>query len=81
MKAWTGGNSPKEHFFRLEDSRIWPRFAVDPALVQTFSALVQEVIDYRLATYEARRSATDQSTVAPCPNDCHKVWNCPISLP
>ncbi len=67
VKAWTGGNSPKESFFRLEAERMVPAFAVDPALLQPFAGLVQELIDYRFAAYDARRSTSTLASITSAP--------------
>jgi len=67
VRAWTGGNSAKERFFRLEEKRMAPTFTVDPDLLQPFAGLVQELIDYRLAAYDARRSTNTLASITPAP--------------
>lgn len=54
IQAWTGGNSKSGRpDFNVENGSLVPSFAMQSA---AFSLLVQELIDFRLATYEARRS-------------------------
>ena len=55
VSAWIGENSEttSPHFELNEDSLI-PRFTITPDQREFFSALVQELIDYRLAGYQTR---------------------------
>lgn len=54
IQAWTGGNSKSGRpDFQINDGYLVPAFPVESS---EFSTLVQELIDFRLATYEARRS-------------------------
>jgi superfamily II DNA or RNA helicase/SAM-dependent methyltransferase/SOS-response transcriptional repressor LexA len=54
IHAWTGGNNKSARpAFRIEADRLVPAFPVES---NEFASLVQELIDFRLATYEARRS-------------------------
>lgn len=60
VNAWIGGNQPATaaKFFRVAEQRFQPTFDVAPAQREAFTALVQELVDYRLAAYEVRRAAT-----------------------
>lgn len=50
---WT---NKKPSIFRVEGDRFIPAFTVDPSAVPEFEFMVQELLDYRLASYEARAS-------------------------
>ena len=56
VNAWVGGNRPanQDVYFQVADGRFTPRFTVAPAELEIFTALLQELIDYRFASYEAR---------------------------
>uniref|UniRef100_UPI003569EF81 DEAD/DEAH box helicase family protein n=1 Tax=Thioalkalivibrio sp. TaxID=2093813 RepID=UPI003569EF81 len=60
VNAWIGGNQPTatRTFFRVANERFEPTFEVSPDHREPFAGLVQELIDYRLAAYEARAAAT-----------------------
>lgn len=60
VNAWIGANQGAEAraFFRLTADRFEPRFKVAPEHVEALSALAQELVDYRLAAYEVRRTAS-----------------------
>ena len=59
VNAWIGGNQPstKPTFFRAVDECFKPTFDVVPDHREPLAGLVQELIDYRLAAYEARAGA------------------------
>ncbi len=61
VNAWTGGNQPAtaRRFFRVADQRFEPTFDVPTEYRESFAGLVQELIDYRLAAYEARTAVTE----------------------
>lgn len=63
VNAWVGGNrtAAAKTFFRLDGDRFAPTMAVDAGQREVLSTLVQELVDYRLAAYEVRRSATAPS--------------------
>jgi superfamily II DNA or RNA helicase/SAM-dependent methyltransferase/SOS-response transcriptional repressor LexA len=68
VNAWIGGNQPAtaRKFFRIRDQRFEPAFDVAPEHRERFAALVQELVDYRLAAYEVRRAAaTPPDNVVP----------------
>lgn len=57
INAWIGGNKSKaDAFFKVHESRFQPRFSVVADDRETFTDLVQEVLDCRLAQYTARQS-------------------------
>jgi len=60
VNAWIGGNQPAttRTFFRVADERLEPTFNVSAEHREPLAKLVQELIDYRLAAYEARTAAT-----------------------
>lgn len=60
VNAWVGGNRniPAPKFFRISEGQFQPTFEVPPVQRDTFSTLVQELIDYKFAAYEIRRAAT-----------------------
>ena len=69
VNAWIGGNvgEGEPHFFKFEDQKFEPAFKVAEADASTFSSLVQETVDFRLATYEARQASTPANNVIPFP--------------
>jgi hypothetical protein len=56
INAWTGGNRKAEAkpWFEVRDGRFAPTFAVAEDERAVFQAMVQELVDYRLAAYEPR---------------------------
>ncbi len=62
INAWVGGNrhSDTRRWFRVAEQEVEPyfepAFEVDQRESETLAALVQELIDFRLASYEARLS-------------------------
>jgi len=56
VSAWTGGNRYEETrpWFRVADGVFRPCFIVKPEDLETFEAMVQELVDYRLAAYQHR---------------------------
>lgn len=65
INAWTGGNraSGEQGDFTIEMDRLIPAFQVADTDYPTFEAMVQELVEYRLASYETRRISSDM------PND------------
>ena len=60
INAWIGGNSTgKNSDFRMKDGRFEAVFKLHDEHRENFELMVQEIIDYRLATYEIRRSQAD----------------------
>lgn len=59
VNAWTGDKKTKEKkLFRIRNDAFEPVSAVAPEQRETLAEMVQELIDYRLAAYEARRTTT-----------------------
>jgi hypothetical protein len=58
INAWIGGNrkDAAQIWFDLREDRFAPNFEVTDAEHHVFQWMVQELVDYRLAAYEARRS-------------------------
>lgn len=56
IQAWTGGNRSGDArpWFEVVDGRFRPTFAVAAAEQASFQAMLQELVDYRLAAYEPR---------------------------
>ncbi|MBN8430588.1 DUF3427 domain-containing protein [Microbulbifer salipaludis] len=55
---WTN-KSPA--LFSIDGDRFEPTFNVEQPILDNFEAMVQELIDYRLASYEARQAAKSDS--------------------
>ena len=56
VQAWIGGNRPNSpSYFRIADGCFVPTFTTSMAEREEFESLVQEIVAYRLASYEARR--------------------------
>ncbi|MFL1453290.1 DUF3427 domain-containing protein [Marinobacter sp. GN3S48] len=51
---WTNKTPP---LFQADEDRFTPTFAIQAGQLETFEQMVQELIDYRLASYEARLDA------------------------
>nr|WP_153822551.1 DEAD/DEAH box helicase family protein [Polyangium spumosum] len=54
IAAWTSG--PGKRFFALEGDRFVSRIPCPPGAEEVLSAMVREIVDYRLAMYRARRN-------------------------
>lgn len=57
IDAWLGENRKHDakKWFKNQEGHFLPVFEVSAAEVDTFTALVQELVDYRLATYVVRK--------------------------
>lgn len=51
IEAWTGAKKTGRTWFRVEDDRLVPAFAIAPEHLPALSAMVHELVDYRLAAY------------------------------
>lgn len=62
VNAWIGGNRTNgaDTFFRVLDDRFVPTFVVAEDRAAAFSELVQELVDYRLAAYEVRKTTAPE---------------------
>src|SRR5690606_15287242 len=67
VKAWLGDNlrSKSAAHFQLIEDKFAAKVAVDPAVVDTLQKLVQEIIDFRLASYENRQRILGADNVVP----------------
>lgn len=67
VNAWLGGNrsNKAQVFFKVEGQAFKPTFSVAEPEAGVLGVLVQELIDYRLASYEARRASVNVSNVIP----------------
>ncbi len=65
VNAWVGGNlaAAAQSFFAIDGQVFKPRFAVNQSDSCELSALVQELVDYRLASYATRQAASGSSNV------------------
>jgi superfamily II DNA or RNA helicase/HKD family nuclease len=61
VNAWVGGNTPasKNIYFQLKDGKFGAAFSVISDHQKAFEMMAQEIIDYRLAAYEIRRTSSD----------------------
>ena len=75
VNAWTGGNrsSGAQTWFQVADGIFVPRFNVDAGERDTLAALLQELVDYRFASYEARREPAQMDNVVPLRRDPDKI--------
>ena len=69
INAWLGGNRAPQTtpFFRLNEGRFQFSDPAPEAQRKNFASLVQELVDYRLAQYDARPSSSGGSNVIPFP--------------
>jgi superfamily II DNA or RNA helicase/SOS-response transcriptional repressor LexA len=67
INAWIGGNwaGDEKSWFRIIDNRFTPRFKVDERELPVLSDLLQELVDYRFASYEARTASPTRDNVVP----------------
>jgi superfamily II DNA or RNA helicase/SAM-dependent methyltransferase len=63
VDAWIGSNlsNRKNVFFVLEGDKLQSTLSITPEYTEHFADLVQELIDFRFATYEARQSKQGES--------------------
>lgn len=75
VNAWVGGNrsAGAQALFQIADGKFTPRFKVDGEEWETLSALLQELVDYRFASYEARREPAQVNNVVPLRPNPNKV--------
>lgn len=67
INAWIGGNrdAGTHAWFKIADGRFVPAFMVEAGERGTLAALLQELVDFRLASYEARREPARADNVIP----------------
>jgi SOS-response transcriptional repressor LexA len=65
INAWIGGNQTvtAPTYFRVAEDRFLSNFELSETLMPAFETLVQEIVDLRLAQYEARRSPSAANVV------------------
>lgn len=65
INAWVGGNRADKvpAFFRVEDDRFHFAIPLPVGDEATIEALLQELVDYRLAAYEVRRPAASAPSI------------------
>jgi SOS-response transcriptional repressor LexA len=65
INAWIGGNRKKSEtaYFEIANGVFKPKFAVTEELKPTFESMTKELVDLRLAQYDAR--VTQTATVLP----------------
>ncbi len=75
VNAWVGGNrsAKAQALFQIADGKFTPRFKVDAEEWGALSVLLQELVDYRFASYEARREPTQVNNVVPLRPNPDKV--------
>ena len=64
VNAWIGGNrdAKARAFFRVHDERFEATFKLAEDQLPSFSDMAQELVDYRLAAYEARITTDSNSS-------------------
>ncbi len=67
INAWLGGNQNNDSikWFESREGHFLPVFEVSKSDVETFTSLVQELVDYRLATYAERTGIDTPVAVIP----------------
>ncbi|MCM0082962.1 DUF3427 domain-containing protein [Geomonas sp. Red32] len=67
VNAWIGGNrsGSTDSFFHIVDGKFLPRFKVSANELEPLTALLQELVDFRFASYEARSSQVLPDNVVP----------------
>lgn len=65
VKAWIGENTENPALFELNEGLFEATFDIPSEQMECWSSLVQEVIDYRLAAYEARQATASGANVLP----------------
>ncbi|SNB47378.1 Superfamily II DNA or RNA helicase [Geobacter sp. DSM 9736] len=75
VNAWIGGNRPgtTDSFFHVVDGRFTPRFKVAADELETLTALLQELVDFRFASYEARSAPALPGNVVPLKRPVDRV--------
>lgn len=75
VNAWIGGNRAANcnAWFQLISGVFTPRFKVVANELETLVALLQELVDFRFASYEARSAAAIPNNVLPLRRPADKV--------
>lgn len=71
VNAWIGGNrsAGAQACFQVVNGNFVPRFKVAEGERETLANLLQELVDYRFASYEARREPAQLDNVVPLRRD------------
>jgi superfamily II DNA or RNA helicase/HKD family nuclease len=81
VTAWTGGNAKNTAaaFFELRNDCFGLKQPILNTDAGALASLLQELVDYKLASYEVRRSAVEPiSNVVPFPNKRHETVELPF---
>ena len=75
VNAWTGGNRDAsiKAWFKVVDNKFIPNFKVDASTREILVTFLQELVDYRLATYEARSQAANTDNLVPLNRKSEKI--------
>lgn len=75
VNAWIGGNRDggAQALFQVTDDKFVPRFEVETEEWETLADLLQELVDFRFASYEARREPAKINNVVPLHPNSDKV--------
>ena len=65
VSAWIGENSKGQSQFELDAGRFKSKVSIRQDNLECWTALVQELIDYRLAAHELKKAANPGSNVIP----------------
>ncbi|MGS2721008.1 DUF3427 domain-containing protein [Paraglaciecola aestuariivivens] len=70
VNAWVGGNKKTgDVFFKLENNRFSAMFEIPANLKESFSNMLQELVNYRFLQYEARIASKEASAGLDLSND------------
>jgi superfamily II DNA or RNA helicase/diadenosine tetraphosphate (Ap4A) HIT family hydrolase/SOS-response transcriptional repressor LexA len=72
IEAWTSSKRERRTWFRLTADRFVLDLAIDPVLAPVLADLTNELVDYRLAEYRARKR---QGIASPEGFVCRITWN------
>lgn len=75
INAWVGGNRAvsAQALFQVVEGKFAPRFNVDADEAELLTSLLQELVDYRFASYEARRALVNVNNVVSLRPDPEKI--------
>jgi superfamily II DNA or RNA helicase/HKD family nuclease/SOS-response transcriptional repressor LexA len=63
VNAWVGGNKKTgDTFFKLKNDKFAAQFTVPDSVQDTFSTMLQEIVNYRFLQYEGRTTSQATST-------------------
>ena len=75
VNAWIGGNrvGGAQAVFKVVDGKFVPQFRIETGEQVPLAELLQELVDYRFASYEARRKTAKVDNVVPMRPDANKI--------